>query len=237
MPTITITGHLGARARELGMAVAAILGIDYIDQLILVDAAHALGVPVNVVAQHDERTATLGERLSAALNRFLERSAMTGAGDPVLGSSGLDVLLDRSYTEIAAEAAASPAVDENRYREALAGIMNELGRKGNILIVGRGSQVILRELKPALHCLCIASEPDRLNWIMERERLEKDAALSRMKEHEKHWAAFHRRLFKADVYDPQLYDLVVNTSRVSFDAAAKLIADLAVEKGRLEQNA
>ncbi|MFQ5880030.1 MAG: AAA family ATPase [Dehalococcoidia bacterium] len=233
MPTITITGLLGARAREVGMMAADMLGIDYVDQAILVDAARRLGVPVNVMAERDERAATLGQRLASVLRNFLERSAAAGAGDPLMGSSGLEVLLARTYGEMTGESGATPEIDEARYIETIASILTELGRRGNIVVIGRGSQVLLREMPEVLHCLCIASMKDRVRWVMEREQLAEPAALARAKEHEKHWSAFHRRFFKVDVYDPHLYDLVINSSRLPFETAVKLVATAAHHKEEL----
>lgn len=237
MPTITITGPLGARARDVGMMAADVLGIDYVDQALLVDAARRLGVPVTVMAQRDERAATFGERLSAVLRNFLERSAAAGAGDPLMGSSGLEVLLARTYGEMVGEAGPPPEVDESRYIETISSILADLGRKGNVVVIGRGSQMILREMPEALHCLCIADMKDRVRWVVEREQLAEAAALGRTKEHEKHWTAFHRRYFKVDVYDSYLYDLVINTSRLPFEAAVKLVVSAAHHKEQVYQTA
>lgn len=211
------------------MAVADMLGIDYVDQAILVDAARQLGVPVRVVALRDERAATMGERLATALRSFLERSAMAGAGDPLLGTSGLEVLLGQTYGEMSGQESTAP-VDEAHYRQAISSILSDLGRKGNIVVVGRGSQVILRDVPVALHCLCVASLPDRVRWVMEREQLAEAPAQTEVKEFEKHWTTFHRRLFKVDAYDPFLYDLVINTSYLPFETATKLVATAAHHK-------
>jgi hypothetical protein len=76
MPIVTISGPLGARAREIGTMVAEILDIDYLDQTIIGDAAKRLGVPVDVMAQREERATTRGERFANVLRNFLEHSAV-----------------------------------------------------------------------------------------------------------------------------------------------------------------
>lgn len=45
MPVVTISGMVGSGAREVGRLAAQGLGIDYVDQQLLVDAARRLGVP------------------------------------------------------------------------------------------------------------------------------------------------------------------------------------------------
>ena len=91
MAVLTVSSQVGAGAFEIGRLAAQQLQIDYVDQEILVEAARELGVPVESVVSHDERTASIGERLAHTLRHFLERSAAAGATDPMLGSSGLDV--------------------------------------------------------------------------------------------------------------------------------------------------
>ena len=55
MPVITISGATGSGAREVGRRVAATLGIDFVDQQLMVQAARRCGVPIGAVAEHDER--------------------------------------------------------------------------------------------------------------------------------------------------------------------------------------
>lgn len=231
MPIITISGPLGARPREIGARVAEILDIDYLDQAIIVDASKRLGVPVDVMALREEHVTSRGERFAGVLRNFLERSATAGAGDPFIGNTGLEVLLTRSYDELAeAPRAGQGSVDEGRYAATITSILNELASKGNILIAGRGGQVVLKDLPTALHCLCVAPLEDRVSWIMEREHVSQQAATSQAKDHEKGWAGFHRSVFKADVYDNKLYDLIINTGRLPLEATAEAIASAATQK-------
>ena len=43
MPVVTMTGTIASGAREVGPLVADILGIDYVDQQIMVSAAQRCG--------------------------------------------------------------------------------------------------------------------------------------------------------------------------------------------------
>src|SRR3972149_11926176 len=97
MPVVTMSGTIASGARETGWAVAASLGIDFVDQQLLVDAAKRLGVPVDVMAGRDERCPSFRERLAALLRSLLERSA--AGGDPLTGAGGLEVILGRTYAD------------------------------------------------------------------------------------------------------------------------------------------
>ena len=226
MPVVTISGQAGIGAREVGRLAAQRLQIDYIDQEILVEAARALGVPVESVVSRDERTASMGERLAVMLRRFLERSAAAGAADPMLGSGGLDILLSRTYSEAAAEEGLQEVSDE-RYLATLCGIIRDLAAHDNVLIIGRGSQAILKDWPGALHILLVAPLAHRVEEAAAREGLAPEAAAKRVHDGDKGRAAFHHKFFKINVDDPSHYHLVLNTARLSDEDAAQLIAEAA----------
>jgi len=225
MPVVTISGTLGSGARDIARLAAARLGIDYVDQEILVEAARALGVSVEAVESFDERGMSLGDRLAAMLRRVLERSAAASAADPTMGAGGLELLLSRSYGEAAALPHEVPQQDlsDTLYIETLTTIIRHLAERGNVLIVGRGSQVIFRDRPQSLHVCCTAPTAFRVEAVARREGLSPEAGSRRVQESDKNRAAFHRRYFKADADDPCLYDLVIGTGRLSQEAAAELI--------------
>ena len=223
MPIITISGQIGAGAREAGRMAAESLGLGYIDHEILAEAAATLGVPMESVASLDERTLGFGERLASMMRRFLEQSAAAGSGDPLVGGVGLDVVLGRTYAEATAEG--PHEVPPDRYLATMTAVILDVGQHGDVVIVGRGSQVILKDLPDTLHTLIIAPSDQRLDDTMRREGLSHDAALKRLHEVDKGRATFHRKFFKVDVDDPSLYHLTLNTGRMSIDQAAQAIAD------------
>jgi cytidylate kinase len=223
---VTISGQVGAGAREIGRLAAGLLGIDYVDQQMLVEAARQLGVPVESVVTHDERTAGLGERLAAMLRRFLERSAAAGAGDPTLGAGGLDVLLGRTYAEAAA-GEGLPEISDEQYVKTLAAVIRDLATNDNVLIIGRGSQVILRDWPGATHVLLVAPLETRVRSLEERGSIDAERAAQAVNEAERGRCSFHQKLFKIDVNDPAHYHLTLNTALLSQQEAARLIAEAA----------
>jgi len=234
VPVVTISGQTGSGAREIGRLAAQQLGIDYVDQEILVESARALGVPVESVVSRDERTASLGERLATMLRRFLERSAAAGVADPMLGSGGLDVLLGRTYGEAAADEGLREVSDE-RYLTTLSTIIRDLASHDNVLIIGRGSQAILKDWPGALHVLLVAPLRHRVDDVSRREGLAEEAAAKRVQEGDRGRAAFHQKFFKVHVDDPSAYHLTLNTARLPPEEAAQLITDAAgrvVAQGR-----
>jgi len=229
MTVVTMSGTIASGAREIGWAAAASLGIDYVDQQLLVDAARRLGVPLDVMAGRDERCTSFRERLAAVLRTFLERSA--AGGDPLTGAGGLEVLLGRTYADLAKERE-EPEVSDALYMKTITAIIRELGDRGDIVVLGRGSQMILRDLPGALHVLAIAPQELRIERLTAREGISTEEATRRVHEGDRARAAFHRKFWKVDVNDPSLYDLTLETSRLPFEVGAELVAAAARGKAQ-----
>ena len=213
MPVVTMFGAVASGAREVAQAAAQLLAIDYVDQQLLVEGAQRCGVPVDVMVERDERCASFRQRLAAMMRNFLERSAAAG-GDPLTGGGGLEVLLSRTYAEMAAERQ-EPELNDALYMKTMTAIIRELGDRGDVVVLGRGSQMILRELSAALHVLTLAPEELRIRRLAEREGITLEEAARRAHDSDRARAAFHRKFWKVDVNDPTLYDLTIETSRLA----------------------
>ena len=169
MPVITITGLIGTGSPEVGADVARKLGIDFVDRLILAEAAKKLGTTVAAVAERTERAPSLGDRFAGFVRAVLERSALAGGGaDPYFGG-GLDALLVREYKDFPVEGAipADGTVDDDLIRVTAAAI-REIAASGNVIIAGRGANMILANEPGILHVGLTSRKAQRIERIMER---------------------------------------------------------------------
>ena len=227
MPVITVSGAIGSGAREIAELAARQSGLDYVDREILARAAQSLGVSVTAVEQRDERPATLGERLASMLRTFLERSAVAG-GDPALGPEGLGIVLSRRYGDIMGESPSEPPdVDERRYIDTITGVIEALAQSGNVVLLGRGSPIILRDRSDSLHVLTTAPQDLRVRRVALRDEMPPEEATRRVHDSDRGRVAFHRKFFKVDADDPSLFDLVIHTGRLSYEVAADLVVKAA----------
>jgi cytidylate kinase len=103
-------------------------------------------------------------------------------------------------------------IGEVSYRDLLTQIVTELAQAGNAVIMGRGSQVILRTFPSALHIQIVAPYLTRIERLMEREVLDRASAKQRVAHADEMRAGFMRRYFNVDWLDPTLYDCVFNNS-------------------------
>jgi len=103
----------------------------------------------------------------------------------------------------------------------------ELAHKGDVLIRGWGACVLLRDVPHVARVRVCAPMPLRERNVMQRRGLE-DARAAR-REIERNDDA-HRRTLQAQFglgrEDPLLYDLVLNTERLSIDTCVRLVSDL-----------
>jgi cytidylate kinase len=227
MPVVTVSSQFGAGARQVGRVIADQLVLQYVDQAVLVDAARQLGVTVKSVAKHDERTDSFRQRLGHFLQRALERSAAGGHVDPLMGAGNLELMLAQSYQDVM-ESEVPAFIDDRTYLETVTSILEDLARRGDMLFIGRGSQMILRDRADALHVQLVADEDARVERVMQWESVNRDEARRRARDFNRHRAAFHKKFWRVDVWDPRLYDVVINTTSIGYEDAAA-IACAAVE--------
>jgi cytidylate kinase len=225
MPVITVSGSLGSGAREIAQAVADRLHLEYVDHEILVEAARELGVSVAAVEEHDERRSGIGERLASVMRTLMERSAAAGTTDPMSGG-GLEMVLARTYGEAAElpSGALQGQLDDERYIKTLKSVVKGLHARGNVVLLGRGSQAILRDAPETLHVYVASPRERRVGSVMMRDDISRAEAERRIAKSDKERQAFHHHYFKVEADSPQLYDMGINASRISTEVAAEIIA-------------
>ena len=241
MAVVTMGGLTGGGGRLLGPAVAERLGADYVDRLILTDAARRVGATVQALQQREERPPTRAERFTAVLQRILESSAVTGAGgDPYFGPGAM-ALLTEQFEELP-----QPTITRGhelvgeKYFEAISTVMKELAAAGNVVIVGRGGANILQSFPGVLRVGTVARIEDRIARIMGIERLDREQAEKTVAERDKARAYYFKRYFGLDnPDDPAQYHLMINTSDIDLEYGTEIVvrACAALEEGRLRPKA
>jgi cytidylate kinase len=94
---------------------------------------------------------------------------------------------------------------------------------GNVVIVGRGSQVVLAGLPDVLHVRIVASYQTRVKTWQQRKNLSYKEAQKVVRERDRAHVDFVKNFFDTDLRDATLYDLVINTNKLSPLSAAELI--------------
>lgn len=100
----------------------------------------------------------------------------------------------------------------------------EAAGKGNVVLLGRGAQVVLSDVPGVLKVRVIAPQELRVERIMKRMNLTRDEAL----EYAESYGAERRALIHAiygrkDPYAPSLFDLIINTAALGLNDAIDIV--------------
>ena len=107
MPVITINGPVGSGASEVGQLVAQQLNLNYVDRLVLAEAAKMVRAPVGMLLDKEQRVDRFRGRLAYFLQTILERSALySDAGEPYFGPS-IEILPGEAYSELARDSSSA----------------------------------------------------------------------------------------------------------------------------------
>jgi cytidylate kinase len=109
------------------------------------------------------------------------------------------------------------------YTQKVAEVIRELAARGDLLVVGRGGQVVLAGEPGVLHVRVVAPRPMRLQVVQERCRITPETAAARIDASDKARAAYLRRYLGVRWDAVSLYDLVLNMAHLSVDDAADVI--------------
>lgn len=137
------------------------------------------------------------------------------AGFPVMALAAIDELglLDLCPSSDACEA----------YCEAMQQIMEELYSKGNVIIIGRAGQLVLRNHPSAYHVRLFAPVDLRASRIAERFQVSIAGARAQITTSDRFRANYIKKFYKADWNDPELYHLIINTGLMTVKEAALII--------------
>ncbi len=129
----------------------------------------------------------------------------------------------------------SPAA-QMLYREQVRTIIEELAHEGNVIVVGRGGQVVLTQRRDVLHVRVIAPRQMRCAAVQNRCGVPLEVAAARVDASDRARATFHKRTYGVRWDDPALYALVINMAYLSVPTAADIIIEAAraLASGRQE---
>ena len=110
-------------------------------------------------------------------------------------------------------------------------VIHEMAKEGGIVIVGRAGQMLLRDDPAALHVRIIAPESVRVARLVSFRSITEESARAQIQTSDQTRRNYLRRFYQANWEDSSLYDLVINTGRLSVLAASDLICRTARLQG------
>lgn len=99
----------------------------------------------------------------------------------------------------------------------------ELASRGNVVILGRGAQIVLRDLPDVFTARVVAPTDIRMHRIMQETGVSAEEARHFIEKHDKQRRALIQSVFDRDLYDWTLYDVILNTASYDVESGAKII--------------
>ncbi len=103
-----------------------------------------------------------------------------------------------------------------------------LASMGNVVLIGRGANMVTENLPHVLHVRLIAPLDFRIRHIQDYFQMTQTGAEELIYALDRARARYVRRHFHCDVRDPAHYHLTINTGRVGFEETAGLIEEAMV---------
>ncbi len=92
-----------------------------------------------------------------------------------------------------------------------------LGELGNVIIVGRGSNIITSHLKNSFHIRLVASIDYRIANLAKLMKIKSDEAKKIIINEEKNRKAFISKTFHLDIESPLLYNITIDIEKFTFN--------------------
>ncbi len=200
MAVVTISRQFGAGGLTLGQMIAARTAFPLFDTEILQMVAEKARVSTDWVHSIEKEA---GGRFQKLVSGLVSRSLV-------------DRILDdqRGY------------IDEEIYVDLLRIIIRKIAEGDDAIIIGRGSQYILRDVPGVLSILLVADIGDRIRFISEKYKLSERQAKTVVVNEDKRRVNLYKKFGKEDFDHAGLYQLVINASRLNLENACDVVCRL-----------
>jgi cytidylate kinase len=109
------------------------------------------------------------------------------------------------------------------YQSQVKRIICELADEGDVVIVGRGGQVVLRGHPEVLHVRVVAPFEARVAQLRRERKVSRESAGACLEASDKARTRYLRRSHGVRLDDPTLYHLTINTGLLDLSQAAELV--------------
>jgi hypothetical protein len=221
MSVITVSRQLASLGCEIAAEVASTLGFRLVDREIIHRAAEEAGVPKIALQEiaYEGRRDVLNRILSAVYSM----PAVPHTAETWRREAASSVV--RPFGGLFSPAVPSFTVTLKDYVDVVGMVIRDISPEGDVVIVGRGGQVILQDAPRALHAQIVAPLEHRMAVLARREQISEEEATRVVRASDGARKDYLRKYHRVDWLDPTLYDVVINTHRVPPSLAAAMIVD------------
>lgn len=120
---------------------------------------------------------------------------------------------------------ASLAKDRDEYMDYLSTAVIEAASEGNIILIGRGANIILEELPNLISFRFIAKDDIRMERLKKEFNWNDKQAKQRIDESYSNRLGFHKSFFNRENDEPSDYHMVINTGILDVEQASNVIVE------------
>lgn len=219
MAVVTISREYGSDGRSVAAKAADLLGYLCMNKDLIVEVAREAQVPISEVERFDEQPEHPALRV---LRKFLT----PGHPEAITGLSEYEWWATATVPELVpGQKSGLSILDEEAFVRLTREVMLRLAERGNVVLVGRGSQALLAGRTDTLHVRVVAPLDYRLRLIMERDGLDREAALKRIRKTDEQRKRYVKRHYGARWNAAENYHLTLNTAQLGVTGAAHTIVE------------
>ncbi|WP_159943081.1 MULTISPECIES: AAA family ATPase [unclassified Nocardiopsis] len=223
-PVVTLSASYGAGGGAVGRAVAARLGVAFLDRAVPSEVAARIGCSLEEALQRDDRAPGGLERLLSSAARL-----------PTVTLGGVDTALIGTTNE------EGRLLYDHEFVEQTERVIGGVALSGGV-VLGRAGALVLADHPSALHVRLDGDRRARLDrartlWTA-GDRSERGArgwggeepTRRLLEDNDRARTAYVRRFYRADPADPRHYHLVLDAPALSLRACADLVVRAARDR-------
>ena len=198
MAVITISNEYATRSQQVAAGVAEKMGYEYVGDQLLAQIAKELHL-----SSHEADT--FRQTSKSSILRFVDRYTC----------SIVQKVVDREYG----------CLDDRSYYEKTRELVERIYEAGNAIILGWGSQCILKGKPDTLH-VRLKKDPElKIRDLVEVHDYSRKEAEKKIRQEENDLKAYISHYFNEDWNDARLYDLVIDMGKNSVVQAVEMICE------------
>ena len=211
---VTFDGHIGSGALEVGRKVANLFKLQFFDQIVLPNAEGSSDTEPRPMFV--ERDANVYDRVWRWVERASSYFAIGAAGDDPLLQSAADIYLPLTWDLNGPRASAN--ADQ-------LWTLDEVTMRGDAVLVHRAGAVAIEDTPQTTKVGLFANWDDRVVRLMHREGISTATDAERLlQQREDAQRTYYLNAHSADPEDPDIYDIVVNTSETKLEIATMIVS-------------
>ncbi|ADR18784.1 AAA family ATPase [Calditerrivibrio nitroreducens] len=226
MAIVTISRQYGCSGEYVGERVAKALGYQFVNNEIIQYVSILTSTPAHVVKGFDE---DYHSNLSAILSKYIDLNIFSDIikDDPYIKSSTPECIEIPEEESLFDEGIKyNPIFDSESFQKMVERVIFKLAQKGDVVIIGRGAQCILKDHPNTFHVRLYAPFESRVKWVQSKLKIDARTAQQKITDIEQRRKNFIKHYYGAEIDDPTLYHTLINMDKFNIEKTANAIINI-----------